>query len=585
MIRLLFIFIFIFHVTFAQASGEYYNGCRSFYNVKWAHSYFKVAKTANVDVEKPVMVNYGAGYKPKDFRASFESFQLSLFKKLNYEIARKVLYRSVDQSINIYYLIDTQKMPSSGRTINHMVSYLPGWISKNYCRHYCEDENKLKAYIKEKFDGLSRYNPKRYTFEELSESLSFLVSSLNNKLDRGDFRTYEDYLKSYFFMFKGTFGILMLTSEIQELVGLPLTQEEFRDSSKRHHEEIDAEDVEDAYRGYLKMIKNNWSKVGNIITQNLETNSLAEEKNNSYEEMKEKLTNEVNSFSRFTLHAPDIVAQTFKENTLFSDNYCLIYDLVDNTYVTQGSLDSGTSSRWYLAPVLLGMLFIPFILSGGAIFAMSWIFYGLTAISVADIGMKSYKLYQNQQEKEFAHFLTSMSERDQHQLQELLKMKAQLIQDGKTLGAIIAFELIGLGIASKVIKVTGKIYQKISRIDMIDDVIRVASRNDLSGKSTRFFLMQKNIPVKDIEIYLAKLSDKEMFEFMMKLNSASLGKKVLASELVIEGTKMSYVYANSSFYGEINPATILFDALTNKYLNNEKQYELNTSIDELYFTP
>ncbi|EQC47386.1 hypothetical protein [Bacteriovorax sp. Seq25_V] len=578
-------FIFVFHSTFAQVSGEYYNGCRSFYNVKWAHSYFKVANRADIDIEEPVMVNYGAGYESNEFKSSLKSFQLNLFQKLNYEIARKVLFRSVDQSINIYYLIDTQKMPSSGRTINHMISYLPGWISKNYCRHYCEDETKLKNYISEKLDGISRYNPKRYTFEELSESLSFLISSLNNKIDRREFKTYEDYLKSYFFMFKGTFGILMLTSEIQEIVGLPLTKEEFRDSSKRHNEKIDAEDVEDAYRGYLKMIKNNWSKVGNIITKNLASATLARENSGSYEEKEERLTNEISTFSQFTLHAPDIVAQTFKENTLFSDNYCLIYDLVDYAYVTQGSLESGESSQWYLAPILLGMLFIPFILTGGAIFAMSWIFYGLTAITVADIGMKSYKLYNNQQEKEFAHFLTSMSERDQYQLQELLKMKAQFIQDGKAVGAILALELIGLGIASKVIKVTEKIYQKISRVDMIDDVIRAASRSDLSGKSTRFFLMQKNISINDLETYLAKLSDKEMFEFMMKLKSASIGKKVFASELAVEGTKMSYVYANSSFYGEINPATIIFDVLTKKYLNKEKQYELDASLDGLYISP
>lgn len=585
MIRILFLFIFVFHSTFAQVSGEYYNGCRSFYNVKWAHSYFKVANRADIDIEEPVMVNYGAGYESNEFKSSLKSFQLNLFQKLNYEIARKVLFRSVDQSINIYYLIDTQKMPSSGRTINHMISYLPGWISKNYCRHYCEDETKLKNYISEKLDGISRYNPKRYTFEELSESLSFLISSLNNKIDRREFKTYEDYLKSYFFMFKGTFGILMLTSEIQEIVGLPLTKEEFRDSSKRHNEKIDAEDVEDAYRGYLKMIKNNWSKVGNIITKNLASATLARENSGSYEEKEERLTNEISTFSQFTLHAPDIVAQTFKENTLFSDNYCLIYDLVDYAYVTQGSLESGESSQWYLAPILLGMLFIPFILTGGAIFAMSWIFYGLTAITVADIGMKSYKLYNNQQEKEFAHFLTSMSERDQYQLQELLKMKAQFIQDGKAVGAILALELIGLGIASKVIKVTEKIYQKISRVDMIDDVIRAASRSDLSGKSTRFFLMQKNISINDLETYLAKLSDKEMFEFMMKLKSASIGKKVFASELAVEGTKMSYVYANSSFYGEINPATIIFDVLTKKYLNKEKQYELDASLDGLYISP
>ncbi len=570
LISYLVVFTLIFNSSSAFA-GELYNGCRAFFDTDSAMAYYQVANMADLDVESPKMVRNTAGMdEPFMWNPGYEKLQI--FRKINNELREKILDKAIKQAADVFYLIKEQK-GGIEHFYDHRLEILPKKIADVICRFQCENRESVEQTVKAKIDGLSRMGYARYTFKEISSKNNFLISGLNNHLKKKKtHENYKLYLKKYFLMFQGFFGILNLTHIIKKKIGRPVTQDEYFKNDFDFHEELNFVSMEKALYEYKYFMNQNWALKNNKIYNNMDM--VIEDRWYS----KEEVNREVAVFSLIVKSAPEFVAELFQKNELYQNWYCIIFDSLDTYYIENGNEEAKVSSMWYLSPILLGMLFIPFLGVGAGLYALQYFFYALTALTVVDIGSKLIDLNKSMKHKNSVHSLTQLSTRQTHQVKRIMKISAQLEAKGKTIGSILILELIGLGIASKIIKVGKQVFQKTNNIKLKAQALKALNLNKLGINKLFYKFDIQN--AKDLDKFFKTATDEEIYKLIVQTKGLSIGKKIMASEVTIEGAKLGYIYANSQIYGEVNPASILLDAIAGKYEDLEKQAKLDEMIEK-----
>ena len=205
----------------------------------------------------------------------------------------------------------------------------------------------------------------------------------------------------------------------------------------------------------------------------------------------------------------------------------------------------------------------------------------LTGITAVDLGNKIYDLTQMINDLQGKHFATGLSSRSMYQLRKLAQLQGRLSENGRAIRTIFLLEVIGLGIASKIFSVGNKVYQKMTRSDLLADALYSFNLRGQSVINSTSVFYKKGLYNEDlIKEFFQNASDKEVYDFVVKSHGLSLGKKVLASETVVELSKLGYVMQNGSLFLEVSPVDIIFKAISNKYEDHGKQFQLNHIIHE-----
>ena len=545
----LMLFFLTAHVQPGLAQSDFYfNGCQSFYNSAVAKNYYQVSRLNNQNVFEPKMVNYGAGMS-LPWSLDHNAAKTKLIINLNQLIATNVIDRALNQAVDIFYMIKSQRALSFSH-VNHELVNLPTLIASHFCKNNQCDTEALETKIAQKIDGKRRMSYARYSFSEIAENLSFLVSSLNLKI----------------------YGVFAMTRVISKRIGAPLTREEFY-AKKMHNEKLHQIHIENAYEEYTYFINSNWGLENNIIFKSL---------NADYSDMElsseETLLEVVNSFNILAQAAPEALADVFSKNEKYQNSFCEIYDIVDNATTNLGMEKSSINADWYMSPLLLGMLFIPAIMTGGAFVALPALFWSLTAITAADLSYKLYIHSKTLEEVNSYRAINYVSKRNPLQIKQMFELQKAALEQGNTIKTLLMLELIGLGIASKVVKIAEKVYKKMSRADVISEFTYLFKNSNIESAMRRFFWKKNINSVDDLTKHINSLSEKELYDFLVHTKSMSVGKIIAGSEMTIEAAKLGYVYSTSGIYLEVNPITIMMDAITHNYENKLNQRELEESV-------